>query len=139
MYLWDANIFRHFGEEHPRLVHHIHRVGWQNVGLPSPVVAEVLRGRADYALKATPAQAILAHQLLLKTYSTLQNFRVVFFDEQCAEVMERLQRQKSTRKRYVDCMIAAIVLSGQHVLVTRNEKHFADLLPARQIENWLDR
>lgn len=90
-------------------------------------------------MKATPSQAALAHRLLWKTYVILQKFNVVFFDDQCAETMQRLRQKTSTRKRYVDCMIAAIVLSGNHVLITRNEKHFVDLLPSHQVENWLDR
>lgn len=84
MYLWDANIVRHFGVGHPRLSSHIYRVGWNQIALPTPVIAEVMRGRSDYALKATPQQAVLAHQLLLDTYNTLQNFQTVLFDADCA-------------------------------------------------------
>lgn len=138
MYLWDANIVRHFGEGHPNLAQHIHRVGWEQIALPTPVIAEVMRGRSEHALKSTPQQAILAHQLLVETYNTLQNFETVIFNSECAEIMESLQHKKSTKKRYVDCMIAATVICGEHILITRNQKHFRDLLPNNQIENWID-
>ncbi len=47
-------------------------------------------------------------------------------------------REYLRSKRYADMMIAALVLAGGHVLVTRNQKHFADLLPPAQLQNWLD-
>jgi predicted nucleic acid-binding protein len=35
-------------------------------------------------------------------------------------------------------MIAAMALAGNHIVVTRNTKHFSDVLPPHQIENWID-
>jgi predicted nucleic acid-binding protein len=40
--------------------------------------------------------------------------------------------------RYADMMIAAMVLAGNHIVVTRNIKHFEPLLPKNQIANWID-
>ena len=83
---------------------------WTEIALPSVVVAEVLRGRCEFVLKATPAQAPSA----------------------------QLQGKIKTRKRYADVMIAAMALAGNHIVVTRNQTHFADLLPLRQLANWID-
>jgi predicted nucleic acid-binding protein len=55
MYLWDANIVRHFAPGHATLRLHLLRVPWSDIALPSVVVAEILRGRCDAALKASPA------------------------------------------------------------------------------------
>lgn len=65
MYLWDTNILRHFGEGHPILKLYLQRVPWSEIALPSVVVAEVLRGWCEFALKATPSRAPFAHRLLL--------------------------------------------------------------------------
>jgi tRNA(fMet)-specific endonuclease VapC len=138
MYLWDANIVRHFGQGHPTLRLHLLRVPWSEIALPSVVVAEVLRGRCDFALKASPAEAPLAHQRLLETQQMLSRFRVVVFDEPSAEVMERLRRKHRRRKRYVDLMIAAMAEAGRHIVVTRNQADFVDLLPKAQLVNWID-
>ena len=138
MYLWDSNVLRHYGEQHPNLLAHLQRVSWTEIALPSVVVAEVLRGRCEFALKATPSEAPLAHQHLMRTWYFLQQFTVVVFDQVSAETMAGLQRKISTRKRYADVMIAATVLAGRHTLVTRNLGDFADLLPANQVENWID-
>lgn len=109
------------------------RVPWAEIALPSVVVAEVLRGRCEFALNATPAEAPLAHQRLLDTPQMLAQFRIVVFDVACATIMERLRQQHRRRKRYADVMIAAMVLAGQHMLVTRNRTDFVDVLPARII------
>lgn len=137
MYLWDANILRHFEEGHPNLFLHLNRIPWSEIALPSVVVAELLRGRSDFALKTSPTQAPLAHELLQKTRLMLAEFNVVLFDQASAEVMLRLQRQVKTNKRYADVMIAATAIAGQHTVVTRNQRHFIDLLP-RQLANWID-
>ena len=42
------------------------------------------------------------------------------------------------RKRYADLMIAAMVIAGQHILVTRNRTDFIDVLPMAQLANWID-
>lgn len=138
MYLWDANILRHFGQGHATLRSYLLRVSWAEIALPSVVVAEVLRGRCDHALKATPAEAPLAHQRLLETQQMLAQFHVIVFDAACATVMERFRQQHRRRKRYADLMIAAITTAGQPVLVTRNQADFRDALPQTQLANWID-
>jgi len=138
VYLWDTNILRHFAEGHPILQKHLQRVPWAEVALPSITVAEVLHGRCDFALKATPAQAPLAHRLLMETQQLLQQFNVIVFDQACADELIQLKRTIKTRKRYADAMIAAMARAGHHVVVTRNQAHFADLLPPDRLENWID-
>lgn len=68
----------------------------------------------------------------------LGRFSIVIFDELCAETMKRLQQKHRTRKRYADLMIAAMTITGGHILVTRNQADFIDLLPKTQLTNWID-
>jgi predicted nucleic acid-binding protein len=75
---------------------------------------------------------------LLDTQQMLSQFQVVVFDATCAAVMERLRQRHRRRQRYADLMIAAIVAAGQHVLVTRNQADFRDVLPLTQLANWID-
>jgi predicted nucleic acid-binding protein len=138
MYLWDTNIVRHFGQGHPTLRAHLLRVPWAEIALPSVVVAEVLRGRCEFALKASPADAPLAHQRLLETQQMLTQFRVVPLDESCTPILARLRQQHKRRKRYADLMIAAIAETGGHIVVTRNQDDFVDLLSQSQLVNWID-
>lgn len=138
MYLWDTNILRYYASQHPTLLGHLRRVSQKLIALPSGVVAETLRGRCEYALKATPEQAVLAHQELLKTLELLQTFSILSFDQPSATVFAQMLKQHQSRKRYADLMIAAIAKAGQHIVVTRNTKDFADLLPKAQLQNWID-
>ena len=138
MWLWDSNILRHFGEKHPILYLHLQQTSWAEIALPSVVVAESLRGRCDFALKASPEQAPIAHQRLLQTQQLLSQFNVVVFDEKCAKALAQLRKKHKTHKCYADMMIAAMVLAGNHIIVTRNVKHFEPLLPKNQIANWID-
>lgn len=138
MYLWDSNILRHYGEGHPNILLHLQHVSWSEIAVPSVVVAEVLRGRCDFALKATPAQAPLAHELLLKSKKFLDEFNRIVFDEECGKALEELQQRYKAHKRYADMMIAAMAQAGNHTVVTRNEEDFAKLLPKTQIANWVD-
>ena len=52
--------------------------------------------------------------------------------------MSILMKQHSSHKRYADLMIAAIAIVGNHIVVTRNQKDFVDLLPKHQLQNWID-
>jgi predicted nucleic acid-binding protein len=122
----------------PTLLLHIQQVEWDEIGLPTPAVAEVLRGRAEFALKATPEQAMWAHDQLWETYVLITKFKVLLFDEDAREELKKLLKKFKSKKRYADMMIAAMALAGDHVIITRNTKHFKDMLPPDQLANWID-
>jgi predicted nucleic acid-binding protein len=138
MYLWDSIILRHFGEGHPTLYRHVQRMSWADIAIPTVVVAEVLRGRCEFALKAAPEKAALAHSLLVETQRFLNQFNVVLFNDECAKVLEELKRHHKAHKKYADMMIAAMAKVGKHIVVTRNLKDFYGLLPPNQLANWID-
>lgn len=102
------------------------------------MVAEVVRGRCEFSLKAPPDQAPHAYRLLFDTMAMLQTFEIALFDEGCTRIVADIRTKVSVRKRYADVMIAAIAISTHKILVTRNLRHFADLLPPNQIVNWID-
>jgi predicted nucleic acid-binding protein len=138
MYLWDTNIAVHYANQHPAILSHIQRVEWHEIALPSPTVAELLRGRGEFALKATPEQVVQAHHQLWQTQQLIARFRQLLIDDDAATVFKKLLGQIKSKKRYADIMIAAMALAGNHVVVTRNTKHFKDLLPPDQLANWID-
>ncbi|MEP7339031.1 MAG: type II toxin-antitoxin system VapC family toxin [Acidobacteriota bacterium] len=138
VYLWDTNVLTHYINGEATLQAHLQRVAWKEIALPSVVVAEILRGRSEYALKAPLEKTAHANILLEETRQLLNNFSVVIFDQSSSGALARLQKQHRTHKRHVDLMIAAMAIAGNHVVITRNQKHFADLLPPRQLMNWID-
>lgn len=138
MYLWDTNILRAFIQGNAILRQHLEQRAWAEIALPTVVVAEVLQGRSSAALKATPAEAPWAHEQLVQTQQMLKQFQQVVFDKAAAGVLESLRQKHRRAKRYADLMIAAVAVAGQHTVVTRNYRDFEDLLPKRQLANWID-
>lgn len=138
MYLGDTHIIGHYSDQHPILLLHLQRVKWDEICLPTPAVAEVLRGRAEFALKAGLEKIVWAHAQFLQTHRLMTKFRLLLLNENAKEVFERLLKKFKSKKRYADMMIAAMALAGNHIVVTRNTKHFAVLLPPTQLANWID-
>ena len=93
MYLRDTNVVRHSGVAHPTLRMHLQEIPGVRNCVPSVAVAEILRGRSEFALKALPSKAPLAHVLLLQTYQVLNRFNVLVFDDKCADVLKELQKK----------------------------------------------
>jgi len=137
-FLWDSNILRHYLDDHPRLLQNLKKVPRPNVALPVIVVAEQLRGRSEAVLKAEPTQIARAQELFQQTQTLVNKFQILYFDQQSLTIATRLKEQLKTRKRYADVLIAAQVLAGHHILVTRNIDDFRDLLPPTQLQNWID-
>lgn len=137
-FLWDSNILRHYVDDDPRLLQNLRKVPRHNVVLPVIVVAEQLRGRSDAVLKADSSHLERAQELFRQTQALLNQFQVLYFDEQSLAIATRLKKQLKTRKRYADVLMAAQVIAGNHMLVTRNVKDFRDIVPANQLQNWID-
>jgi predicted nucleic acid-binding protein len=68
----------------------------------------------------------------------LMQFNQLLFDDKCAKALEELKQQHKAHKKYPDLMIAAMAKAGRHIVVTRNQKDFANLLPPHQLANWID-
>jgi predicted nucleic acid-binding protein len=138
IFLRDSNILRHYLDDHPLLLENLKKVSRQNVMLPVVVVAEQLRGRAEAILKAEPSRLASAQELFRKTQKLLNKFQILYFDEQSLAMAAKIKGQSKTRRRYADVLIAAQAIPKGHILVTRNTEDFLDLLPANQIQNWID-
>lgn len=137
-YLLDSNIFRHYAANHPMLMENLKRVSPQEIRVPIIVYAEQMRGRVEELLKAEPARLLTAQQHFSITLELLTNFAVLPLDAAAIAQAEQFKQRIKKHKRHADLVIAAQAPAGRHILVTRNTQDFRDLLPAHQLQNWID-
>jgi tRNA(fMet)-specific endonuclease VapC len=96
---------------------------------------EQLRGRlAAINRKQSDAQLQLAFRHLQATQQYYCTARILPFVEKATQIHQTLVTQKA-RIGSQDLQIAAIVLAHHAVLVTANQRHFAQV-PDLQIEDW---
>jgi predicted nucleic acid-binding protein len=77
-------------------------------------------------------------QHLKETQELLSGFAILDLDQTAVNVANQLKQQIKTSKRHADLIIAAQTIAGRHILVTRNITDFQDILPAAQLQNWID-
>lgn len=89
-------------------------------------------------LKRHPAgrAQMTVYARLQRSIETLVKLPILPFDEEAADVFERL-RPKHPRTGTMDLKIAAICLAHDATLLTRNVIDFQSL-PGLRVENWLD-
>jgi tRNA(fMet)-specific endonuclease VapC len=98
-------------------------------------VKEQLRGRLDRVRRArSDAEVVRTYHSLLATFFYFRTITVIDFDEQAQTFFKRLRAQR-TRIGTLDLRIAAIALSRDATLVTRNRQDFARI-PSLNIEDW---
>ncbi|HQR33384.1 MAG TPA: type II toxin-antitoxin system VapC family toxin [Blastocatellia bacterium] len=96
---------------------------------------EQVRGWTAYlAQKRTMAQQVGAYRRLKNVLNRYLKLTVLEFDEAAAEEFERLQKLR-IRIGTMDLKIAAITLSRNATLLTRNTKDFSRV-PNLHIEDW---
>lgn len=137
-YLFDSNILRSFAFNHPTLLRNMLRVDQSQIALPFIVKAEQLRGRYDAITKAEPQRLLQEQERLVEAESLLAGFEIAYLTKDAIDALTVLLLRRQTRKRYADAIIAAIAIASDDIVVTRNIEDFKDLLPAAQLQNWID-
>lgn len=101
--------------------------------------AEMLSGRLNALLtEATPEKILEGQERLRRTEEFLARFSVVPLDAAAVTRFAELRRTKGCRNIGVpDLLNAAIALTLDATLVTRNTKHYATV-PGLKLENWAD-
>jgi predicted nucleic acid-binding protein len=138
-YLLDSNILRAFLTQNPTLIKNISRVHDQLLFIPFIVEAEQMRGRYDAVLKAESHNLLREQERLKVTKELLSDFEIAYLTQDASDEFIKLQNRKNLNKRYADGIIAAIAIANRDIVVTRNTEDFKDLLPAAQLQNWIDR
>jgi tRNA(fMet)-specific endonuclease VapC len=98
-------------------------------------VEEQVRGRLGQVRRArSDTEVVSAYRSLLATFLYFRTITILDFDEPAQTLFQRLRAQR-IRIGTLDLRIAAIALSREATLVTRNRQDFAGI-PALDIEDW---
>ena len=121
--------------EHPLVVDRLKAVPRKQRGITVISLEEQLRGRLAQIAKAKGEEELRrAYMLLEQTHRGLCKIQKFAFDAKAQEKFKELKRAK-IRIGTLDLRIAAIALSNNAILVTRNRQDFAKI-PELDLEDW---
>ncbi|MEH2141692.1 MAG: type II toxin-antitoxin system VapC family toxin [Nostoc sp.] len=107
----------------------------QDIAITIVTATEQIRGRMNTINRAdSSGELVLAYARLQDTLDDLNSINVLEFSEDAGSIYTELVRQK-IRVGTQDLRIAAITLSVNGILVTRNRKDF-EKVPNLRLEDW---
>ncbi|MDZ8241554.1 MAG: type II toxin-antitoxin system VapC family toxin [Nostoc sp. ChiQUE01a] len=107
----------------------------QDIAITIVTATEQLRGRINTINRAdSSSELILAYAKLQDTLEDLNSINVLEFNEDAGNIYAELIRQK-IRVGTQDLRIAAVTLSVNSILVTRNRRDF-EKVPNLRLEDW---
>ena len=139
MYILDTDhlgiLQRRRGHEFDQLVQKIAAIGDVNVYVTIVSFHEIVSGWTKFVKQSQDSQKVVTgYARLQKILIDFSVSQVLPFSLAAAEVFEEIKRQK-IRIATMDLRIAAIALSRQMTVVTRNAVDF-EKIPGLPIEDW---
>lgn len=137
MTLWilDTDHLSLLQRGHPLIEQRISTINPDDIAITIISVEEQLYGRLNQIRRAKSSEILsTAYGFLRDTLSSFKDVNILDFDEAAASLYETLLERK-IRIGTQDLKIAAIVLSRDGVLVTRNQRDFAKV-PNLVLEDW---
>jgi len=131
-YFLDTNIIIYFIKgSFPALLKHLKKVPEASIVLPSVVLAEIEYG----------ARKSNDYDKTIKTYKAFTSFfQTAPFEWSASETYGKIRADLESKGCMIganDCMIAAIVLANDGVLVTHNTKEF-ERIEGLNVEDWTE-
>lgn len=121
--------------EHPLVVDRLKALPRKQRAITVISLQEQLHGRLAQIAKAKHEEELRrAYALLEQTHRGLCKIQKLAFDEEAQQLFNDLKKLK-LRSGTLDLRIAAIVLSNNAILVTRNRQDFAKI-PDLDLEDW---
>lgn len=135
LYLLDSDHLSLYQRGYEPLRNYLLRIPPDQLFISIISVEELLRGRLAQVKRGTkPEERVRAYYWFSKTIDFLCGFNILEFGTQ-AEAYFQSIGSKKIRIGTQDLKIAAIALSNQAVLVTRNRQDF-EQVPSLEIEDW---
>ena len=134
-YILDTDHVSLLQRGHPQVVAHLARIDLASRAVTVVTVAEQIQGRLAIIRRATAETAAAqAFERLQETIAFYLAVKVLPYDAAAVTLFEQLRQQK-IRIGTQDLRIAAIALSNDATLVTRNHHHFRQV-PGLNTVDW---
>lgn len=131
----DTDHFSLFQRRDPRVGQRVAMIAPENLFITIISAEEQIRGRLNVIRRASSAEnAVLAYQRLNQLLTDLKNINILDFTPDAGRIYEALVQQK-IRIGTRDLRIAAIVISVQGILITRNRRDF-EKIPNLIWQDW---
>lgn len=135
LYILDTDHVSFFLGQHPFVLQNMAQVNPNSVVTTIITVEEQIKGRFKFIKRASSASKLISGYAALQTsVAYFNNMQILPFDEAANTHYERLRKQK-IRIGTQDLRIAAIALSVNGTVVTRNWKDF-EKVPNLTLEDW---
>lgn len=135
LFILDSDHLSLYQRGHEPIRQHLLIVPPEQIVITIISVEELMRGRLAQVRRATKPQARLnAYHWLSETFDFLSHFTVLKYDSQAEAHFATLRAQK-IRIGTQDLRIAAIALSQNATVVTRNRRDFGRV-PGLKIKDW---
>jgi tRNA(fMet)-specific endonuclease VapC len=135
LWILDTDHVSLFQRNHPQIVNRLAKAAPTDIFITVITLEEQIRGRFDMIRRAaSPSELILAYQNLHITFDSLKSFEILDFSSVASTLYSSLLKQK-IKIGTQDLRIAAIALSVNGILVTRNQRDFAKV-PNLVLEDW---
>ncbi len=135
MFILDTDHVSLFQRNYPHVVKRVLATPALELATTVITLEEQLRGRLERVRRAQDdSEIVRAYHNLLATSFYFRTITVIGFDEAAQTLFKNLRAQK-LRLGTQDLRIAAIALSQDATLITRNRQDFG-LVPTLKIEDW---
>lgn len=140
MSLWvlDTDHLTLLQRNHPLVVQRVATINFEDIAVTIVTAEEQLRGRLDAIRQASQLsqsdRLVWAYARLRDTLDDLNSLNILNFNQEAYTRYAELRRQR-VRIGTQDLRIAANVLSVNGILVTRNQRDFAQV-PGLIFEDW---
>jgi tRNA(fMet)-specific endonuclease VapC len=135
LYVLDSDHLSLYQRGHEPLGQRLLTIPPEQIAITVISAEELIRGRLAQIRKASqPQERVYAYYWFTKTLEFLRDFMVLSYDTQAEAYFQSLFAQR-IRIGTQDLKIAAIVLSKQAVLVTRNHQDF-ERVQGLALEDW---
>ncbi|MDX1522216.1 MAG: type II toxin-antitoxin system VapC family toxin [Anaerolineae bacterium] len=136
LYILDTDHITLLQHNHAALIGHITKLPPENIAVTVVSAMEQIKGRLAQINRAkTPTEVVNAFARFQEAMQFYLTVPILPYDEKAAVYFTRLRKIYKSRPGTQDLRIAAIALSRQATVVTRNRQDF-EIIPELSIEDW---